>query len=319
MKVFFIIVLLLELLFNNVMLYNKKELVQSELQGTMQLQPENKHEDLKVDNQVDKKEDITPIVMENPPFSYYRSSNAVEKQNQPLNLTLKSSRPNEIVDDDNWFRNNNLAMNTYQIPNASMDTTGDLPDGIDTMWDGLIITKAIYDGAYIYCTYGNDYSEGYILNIYERKTCEIKYSFDFSNYRYSPEYIEEDFDYIQQRVEWATIQDNILYIAHGHSTYAYSSNNMNAYITAIDLSDYSILWRTEALVCNSVNFLILDDVIICGYGFTEEADYLCQVDIHTGKVLENIPLKTAATYILDKENVLYVRTYDMDYEFDIVR
>ncbi len=40
---------------------------------------------------------------------------------------------------------------------------------------------------------------------------------------------------------WAVIKDNVLFISHCHKTYAKSSNNMNAYITAIDLSDMSIM------------------------------------------------------------------------------
>jgi hypothetical protein len=250
-----------------------------------------------------------PILMTTPPFSYYISDNTVRKEGQSIKLITKSYRPNEITDEDNWFISNNLTMNTYEVPNSYGETGGNLPIGIYAKWNGLIITKAIYDDTYIYCIYGKDYSEGYILNIYDFVTLKIVYSFDFSNYSYAPDYSDIDYDFIQQRIDWATIKNNILYISNSHSTYAESSNDKNAYITAIDLEDMDILWRTGALVSNSQNFLIIDNVIICGYGFTDERDYLYLIDIYSGKVLENIPLKTQASYILKKDNVLFVRTY----------
>ncbi len=144
-------------------------------------------------------------------------------------------------------------------------------------------------------------------------------AYDFSNYRYSPKYIKADYDYIEQKIDWAAIKDNILYVSNAHSTYAKSSKNMNAYITAINLDDMSILWRTKALVCNSSNFVITDGIIICGYGFTDESDFLYQIDMNTGNVVSKTFLKTAASYIMKKGNSLYVRTYNTDYKFSIIQ
>ncbi|QHQ62945.1 hypothetical protein Ana3638_20960 [Anaerocolumna sedimenticola] len=264
------------------------------------------------DNAID-----NPVLLPAPPFSYYISDKVTDKENKPIQLNERSSKANEITDDEYWFINNELSMNTSQIPVPSQDTTGNLQDEIYSVWNDLLITSAFYDDSYIYCTYGSDYSEGYILNIYDAITLKLIYSLDFSNYRYSPDYMKEDYDYIQQKVVWASIKNNILYISHSHNTYAKSSKNMNAYITAIDLLDMSVLWRTDALVCNSRNFQIHGDVIICGYGFTNEPDYLYQIDINTGKVLDKMQLKSAASYIIQKDDVVFVRTYNTDYEFDI--
>ncbi len=43
-----------------------------------------------------------------------------------------------------------------------------------------IITSAFYDSSYIYCTYGSDFSQGYILNIYDTSTLKMAFSLDFS-------------------------------------------------------------------------------------------------------------------------------------------
>ncbi len=262
---------------------------------------------------------VIPVTLEVPPFSYYLSDKVKADDNQPIQLAMISSTPNEITDEDKWFIDNNLIFNTYEVPNSFRYITGNLPDGIAKKWDELIITSAFYDDFYIYCTYGSNFSEGYKLNIYDKNSFEIIYALDFTNYCYAPEYISEDFDYIQQAINWAEIKDNILYVSHSHSTYAKSSNNMNAYITAIDLSDMSIQWRTDPLVSNVYNFQIIDNVIISGYGFTDEPDFLYQIDTSSGKVIDKIPLKTAAEYIIKKGNVLYVRTYNMNYEFEITQ
>lgn len=259
-----------------------------------------------------------PTILDTPPFQYYLSDWAESKEMQPLQLNLISNTTNEITDDDKWFMNNELAYNTYDVPNSFQNTAGNLPEGIADMCGGLIITSAFYDESYIYCIYGTDFAEGHILNIYDVASKKIMYSLDFFNYSYSPEYVEEDYDYIQQKITWAVIKDDVLYTSNSHNTYAESSNNMNAYITAINLADMSILWRTDALVDNAYNFQIIDDVIICGYGFTNEPDYLYQISISSGEVLDKIPLKSAASYIIKKDNVLYVRTYDTDYKFEII-
>lgn len=259
-----------------------------------------------------------PILMPKPPFGYYASGNITRKAGRVIKLNGISEKTNNITDEDEWFLNNDLTLNDYS-QGSSQDSTGDIPDEIDREVNGLVRISVIHDDSYTYCIYGSDYLEGYILNIYDVKTNKKVYSLDFSNYRYSPDYVKEDYGFIRQKINWAEIKGNILYVSNSHNTYAKSSKNMNAYITAIDLNDMSILWRTDPLVSNSRNFLIIGDVIICGYGFTDEDDFLYQVDRNNGKVLEKTPLKTAPYYIIEKDNVLYVRTYNTDYEFEIVR
>lgn len=268
---------------------------------------------------IDENTNIIPVPLETPSFSYYLSDRVKPNDQQPIQLTMISSAPNEITDDEKWFIDNNLINNTYEVPNSYGNSTGNLPDEIAEQWDDLIITSAFYDNSYIYCTYGLNFSEGYILNIYDWNSLEIIYTLDFSNYCYTPEYISEDFDFIQQKINWAVIKDNILFVSHSHTTYAKSSNNMNAYITALDLSDMDILWRTDPLVSNAYNFQVIDDVILSGYGFTDEPDFLYQIDTSSGKIIDKVPLKSAADYIIKKDNVLYVRTYNMNYEYKITQ
>lgn len=261
---------------------------------------------------------LLPYFLEEPPFSYYCKQPTQSEEVQPIDLIQKSKESNEIIDDEEWFIDNELVYNYYAVAPYGFEMIAEkVLDYIPMVQQDLILTRAFHDDSYLYCTYGGDYSQGYLLYIYNLDTQMEVYALDFSNYRYSPEYVEEDYDYIEQAVRWAVLKDGILYVSNNHQTYAQSSDYMNAYITAIDLTDNSILWRTDALVCNSDNFVIIDDVIISGYGFTDEDDYLYQIDRYNGEVISKTKLKTSPTYFSIKDDTLYLRTYDTNYTYTI--
>ncbi|WP_455718566.1 hypothetical protein [Anaerosporobacter sp.] len=271
----------------------------------------------------DKKDNQSITVLKKPPMKYMLSKGAKTKKVSPLKLTQKSKKSNEIIDEEKWFTKNKLNSRRYQIIDRDIsyyedsDYKDDIPSYVEENYDYLILTDAFYDDNYVYCTYGGNYAEGYILTIYNKKTKEIAYQYDFSNYRYSSKYVKEDYDYIQQKIMWATIKNNVLYVSNSHLTYAKSSYNQNAYITAIDLKTNKLIWRSQALVANSYRFEIIGDVIITGYGFTDKPDYIYQLNIHTGKIISKLLVKTAPEYIVKKGNYLYIRTYNTDYVYKI--
>jgi len=78
----------------------------------------------------------------------------------------------------------------------------------------------------------------------------------------------------------------MLYVSTAHRTYSEMSGESNCYITAIDLSTLEVAWRSRSLVSNSQNFLLMDNVIVTGYGFTDEDDYVYLLDRHTGEILQ---------------------------------
>ncbi|MBQ8488560.1 MAG: hypothetical protein IJ535_02145 [Pseudobutyrivibrio sp.] len=78
-----------------------------------------------------------------------------------------------------------------------------------------------------------------------------------------------------------------------------------------------LLWRSEPNVSNFNNFKIVDDTIICGYGFTEEPDYLYLLDRYTGDKVEEIKLDSAPYQFEVRDDILYVATYNTAYEFAI--
>ena len=142
------------------------------------------------------------------------------------------------------------------------------------------------------------------------------YKLDFSAFSKAPYTKPGDEDFIIQQVSNAHIDGDILYIQHGHGTYAYSSGGKNAYISAIDLRYNKILWTTAPLTCNS-NFIIVDNTIICGYGFSAEPDYLYLVDIATGQRRQTLKVATGPDKILKRGNQIHVLTYDHSYVYEI--
>src|SRR5581483_10498838 len=85
---------------------------------------------------------------------------------------------------------------------------------------------------------------------------------------------------------------------------------LNGYLNAVDLKRKRLLWRSPALVANADTFVLLNDTIVSGYGFTAEPDYLYAVDRRNGRVVGRLPLPTAADRIVRHGTVLTVDTYD---------
>lgn len=257
-----------------------------------------------------------PYPMERPSFKGLFYSNPAVKS-KTFTLVQESVTKNNITDDAEWFSKNNLSLPTYEVPNAFRSIAGNVPDKTPKNYAGQKLVLATYDNKYNYFVYGKDFASGFLLLITNKSNDSALHFFDFGNYVLSPDYVKQDLMFIEQRINWVTVEDSIVYIAHAHSTYAASSKNMNAYITAINLKNYKILWRTNALVNNAANFELYGDMIICGYGFTAEPDFLYAVDKQTGQVVQTLPLKSGPSYIIRKGEKVFVRTYNMDYVFKI--
>lgn len=228
------------------------------------------------------------VEVENPSWDYYCAAEEQNEKEAAISLQLISQKANQIIDTEEWFAENGLEQPGFPYS----------------------------DGIYTYETWGADAYDIYILAIANEETGEIT-QYDFTEFQYADNYVQEDFAYICQRIIYAQIKDNVLYVATGHSTYA-ESCPQNAYVTAIDLTTDQVLWKTEPLTCNSDSFVVTDQYLICGYGFTAEPDSLKIVDIGNGKVVSEIPVKSGPDYIILKDRKLFVRTYNTDYVYAVV-
>jgi outer membrane protein assembly factor BamB len=163
----------------------------------------------------------------------------------------------------------------------------------------------------VLAVYGRNGGEGRYLVALDSAGA-FRYGFDFRNYAYAPGVAARERQFVYQQVTWAAEDEGTLYVSHSHNTYARSSKGMNAYVTAIDTRAGRVLWRSRPLVSNASNFELAGGLLLTGYGFTGEPDFLYLLDKRTGEVRQRLPVPSGPTYIVRKGERFYVRAYDRD-------
>ena len=111
----------------------------------------------------------------------------------------------------------------------------------------------------------------------------------------------------------ACLKDGIFYGASVTNGYAGPDS---CFMFAYDLEQDKLLWRSADQSYNSMNFVVKGDVILCGYGFTSEEDYLYQINRNTGEILDRLELKKMPDLLVEQDGKLYVHTYSYDYVID---
>lgn len=224
------------------------------------------------------------IHMENPSWDYY-SLEASEPAASPLRFVKLTEEANQITDTEEWFEKNNLTTDVEDTGNYTCD----------------ILT--------------GEGGEPYLIRVTKKESGE-SYTLNFSDYQFANDFKESDASFVRQTIRFAQVKDDILYLSIGHLTYAETSPH-NAYVAAVDLKQGKLLWKSRPLVSNAHNFVIKGNVLLCGYGFTAEPDNLYQLDLATGQVIAELPLKSKADYLILQDDILYVRTYNTDYTFRV--
>ena len=242
----------------------------------------------------------------------------VKQSARPPKLVVASKVANSITDTDAWFRDNNLEKPSLQLPNPRMGTKGNVPPTIPSEVDGLPLARAIKDGDHFVASYGELYSGGRLVLVLDAQG-SIVGSYDFAAWARSPKDRKADAQFTEQGVNWARVRDGVLFVCTGHGTYAKSSGGLTGYLSALDVKSGDLLWRSDAVVCNARNFLYEDGYIIAGYGFTAEPDFMYVVDAKNGKTVQKLRIKSGPDFILRKGSQLFVRTYDTNYVFDVIR
>lgn len=112
----------------------------------------------------------------------------------------------------------------------------------------------------------------------------------------------------------ACLLDDIFYGISVTNGYAQPDS---CFMFAYALENNKLLWRSGDQTCNTMNFIVKKDVIICGYGFTSEKDYLYQLNLHTGEVIASLELKKQPDLLVPQDNMLYVHTYSYNYTIEM--
>ncbi len=212
----------------------------------------------------------------------------------PLTLTVVSEKENNVSEISGWLSENQLSLPMLGGSWSSLTTPAENAPTVSA--EMMLYGTTFYDDNYIYDWVPTG------LNIYDRNSCQQLYAISYQMDRW----------YMMGNC--AYLQDGILYLGYLYNGYAMPGT---CYLLAYDIENETVLWRSEDQTYNTMNFIVKDDIIICGYGFTAEKDYIYQIDRNTGKVIGKTELQKMPELLAEKDGQLYVHTYSYDYVLDI--
>ena len=166
-------------------------------------------------------------------------------------------------------------------------------------FNGAALESAVRQQGKLFLVYEGRYVVGATA-----RTQALRYAYDLTALTRPPNRGEFE------PVTWAREVDGMLYVSNSHLTYATQTNGQNAYLSAIEIGEKKPLWRSPALVANARTFGVTGDLIVAGYGFTAEPDFLYLLDRRTGKVLDRLAVPSAPEVIKLRGDLIHVRTYD---------
>lgn len=257
---------------------------------------------------------LTSFQIARPPFAYTLKTPVKVPASPAPTLTKVSEKKNKITDIPEWFEKNGLSLAGRKPrsgptlptpPSPELATSG--PDKLHYLLD---------HGDHSILMYGANFTSMTEL-LWLDKGQIARGQFKFSSWIKPMEAVKGEEQFTDAEVVWAQIVEDILYVSTMHHTYAKSSKGKNAFVSAIGAKDGELRWQSEPLVCNTENFVIHGAYIICGYGFSDEKDFLYVISRADGKTVSKTPLKNGATYVVMKGNQLFVRAHDTDYVFDV--
>src|SRR5919108_1519149 len=191
-----------------------------------------------------------------------------------------------------------LISSRYRSPIAPMQPPPSRPSFVPKTYRDAELDRTIRQGLKVFAVYGGRY-----LLAGNTREKELPFAFDLVNLGRPPGGWYED-------VTFAREADGVIYVSNTHLTYASATNGRNAYIPALDPERAKTLWRSRALVANSRTFVVTGNLIVAGYGFTAEPDYLYLLDRRNGRVLDRLAVPSAPEIIKLRGARLEVRTYD---------
>jgi outer membrane protein assembly factor BamB len=212
----------------------------------------------------------------------------------PLRLVKQSSRRNRIVDYGDWFARNGL-------PPPSAFPLG-APEYVPSSVGGYAIGRVYGHRDHAVAAYG----EAYLAVVATGKQPRV---FDLSRVRAEIPSLQ---------VNYAQLAGGTLLVQLSHPGYASATAGRTGYVAAFAVDTGALAWQSAPLAANAENFVITGDVLLTGYGFTAEPDFVYVLDLQSGRVLGKTSVQDAPSYLVRKDDRLYVRTYGMDYVFRLV-
>lgn len=247
---------------------------------------------------------VEPIVLPPPPFA--RVSNVPRPSSRPKLLFKKVDQRREMVDSGAW-----MAMHDLQAPSEAVNAGA--PPGVPPTLGGQPLRRILF-GAVDVLVYDGNYERPPILAGWDRQAQRITFAFDFQNWRRPPQVKRGDEAFVDMGIGWAQVAGDRLYVSHFHRTYAASSGGLNGFLVALRLEDGAVVFSSDPLVANSATFAVVGGVVITGYGFTAEPDYIYALSAVDGLTLTRLRLHTAPEDIAVRRDQVLIRAYDRLYD-----
>ena len=229
---------------------------------------------------VEHKTEVVPVVVSN----FNGQTLAAAPAGKSKTITLAKTSFSKELDDYKSLALPELKLgNIIGHPTLGWDDTDySIPDIVPEIYDGeWVLNDVFYDGDYPVATYGRapktellpwgesekDISrrgrDPHLIMLVDPSR-DVKKVYNTSSMTFPPKNRRADID--RQSVNWAVVKDGILYFSIGGLTGF--DNGQNEYIVAINTATDKTLWVSKPKTCNSQNFLIIDNSIVCGYGGT---------------------------------------------------
>lgn len=256
------------------------------------------------------------VVLDEPPFERYLAPGVEPSGSRPgLRLIRQSSRRNDVTDAAAWFQRHDLPpLFASTGAGAGPAGSGEIPTDVPRTYREEMLLEVYGGGELFLATYGQNYSRDRYLVGLAVDAERPRFAFDFTAYMRPPG-VSGGIGVMS--LTWAAVDQGILYVSLSHRGYARRSGGRNAFLAAIDVEEARLLWMSAPLVSNARNFLLHDGVLVSGYGFTDEEDYLYLLDRRDGEILQREAVRSAPDLIVEKGGRLLVRTYNTDHVFSL--
>ena len=283
-------------------------------------------------NGVEHETEIIPVVVSN----FNGQTLATAPNGKSKTITLIRTKFSTPLDDYNALALPELKVgNIIGHPTLGWDDTDyRIPDIVpESYGEGWILNDVFYDGDYPVATYGRapktellpwgksekDISrrgrDPHLIMLVDPSK-EVKKVYNTSSMTFPPKNRGAEID--RQSVNWAVVKDGILYFSI--SGLMGFDNGLNAYVVAVDISTDKTLWVSKPNTCNTDNFLIIDNSIVCGFGDTGKPDFINVLNRFTGVQKQQLWVANAPQWLaLGSDGRLYVSLYDKHVAFKINR
>ena len=221
--------------------------------------------------------------------------------------------------DDLYDGGGRLAQNELNVPDAGPGHAADA--GLTrTEYGNLKFFRPLPDGCHlaIYessAPLGSGLLKKNDAAIYDKDYSYVAVILDRSNKTTKVYDLGEFFPLILE-MGTAEVVGNILYFDSNYNGYADITKSKTGYLVAFDLLKGVALWTSPALTSSYNGFVVVNDHIIAGYGFTAEPDFLYVLNRHSGEVVQKEKLKTGHERFAVKGNRVYVKCYNINYVFE---